>query len=502
MSSCAFIVGALSEANAIAALLLVLGALVAVSVLASRVVNLLGVPLVLLFLGLGMLGGSEGVGKIAFENYHFAARLGTAALVLILFDGGMNTSIGAIREALWPATSLATLGVVITAGVITLTAKLMGVPWAQAMLLGAIVSPTDAAAVFAVLRGGGVRLKPRVGHLIEVESCVNDPMSVILTVAVIELAHQPHTNVWHLLLQVPVELAVGAGIGLIIGLLGRLLLRHVRLATVGLYPALTLAFAFLAYGSAALVHGSGFLAVYVVGVAIGSFRTLPYRSGLTRVHDAFAWLSQIAMFLMLGLLVFPSHLPAVAGRATALGLVLALVARPLAVVACLAPFRFSRKEMAYVALVGLRGAVPIILATMPVLADVSEARRVFDVVFFIVVVNSLVPGVLIRPFTSWLGVSAPGRPVPQAVLEINAPRHLNGEIASYFVEEALVVCGARLSDIELPQDAAVMLIVRGQGLVAARGRSVLQSGDHVYVFFRPEDRGAVELLFGQPSEVG
>jgi potassium/hydrogen antiporter len=449
-----------------------------------------------------MLGGSEGIGGIAFEDYRFASRIGTAALVLILFDGGMNTSIRAIREALGPATALATVGVVVTAGVIALAAKLFGVSWAQALLLGAIVSPTDAAAVFALLRGGGVRLKPKVGHLIEVESCVNDPMSVILTVGVIELAHTPHVHAWRLLLDVPVELAVGAGVGLMIGLLGRILLRRARLATVGLYPALTLALALLAYGCAALAHGSGFLAVYVAGVSIGSFATLPYRGGLTRVHDAFAWLSQIAMFLMLGLLVFPSHLPAVAGRATALGLVLAVVARPLAVVACLAPFRFAAKEMGYVALVGLRGAVPIILATMPVLADVSEARQVFDVVFFIVVVNSIIPGALIRPFTRWLDVSAPGRPAPQAVLEINAPRHLNGEIASYFVEPALVVCGARLSDIELPSEAAVMMIVRGQGLVAARGRSVLEAGDHVYVFFQPADRAAIELLFGQPSEGG
>jgi cell volume regulation protein A len=488
------------EPQGTAVLLSVLGLLIAFSVLLSRQIDRLGVPVVLLFLLLGMLGGSEGIGGIAFDDYHMSVRFGTIYLVLILFDGGMNTSIAAARRVLAPAGVLATVGVVITALLVAVFGRLLGLDWLEALLLGAVVSSTDAAAVLAVLRGGRLNLRPRVGQTLEVESCINDPMAVILTVTMIQIAKSPDSLQWTLLLGVPVQLAIGAGLGLSLGYLGIWIIRRIRPSTMGLYPALTLALGFVSFGVATLLQGSGFLSVYATALVIGN-SVLPYRSGLGRVHEALAWMSQIALFLMLGLLVFPSRLLPVAGIGMGIGLFLAVVARPLAIAICLAPFRYSARETAYIGWIGLRGAVPIILGAFPVIAGVPGAERVFNIVFFIVTLSIFLPGATIRPVTKWLRLAVPEQPRPSAVLEINSPHALSSEIASFFIRPEAAVCGATLSEISLPSDAAVILIVRGKDLVAARGPTLLLPGDHVYVFFRPADRQHIGLLFGDPEQV-
>jgi cell volume regulation protein A len=487
-----------SEPTATALFSSVLGLLIAVSVLFSRAVDRLGVPIVLLFLVLGMLGGSEGIGGIEFDNYGTAVRLGTIALVLILFDGGLNTSVASVREVLYPAGVLATVGVVLTAALVALSARLFGLPWSESLLLGAVVSSTDAAAVFAVLRGGRLHLEPKLGRTLEVESCVNDPMAVILTTSLIQVMQSDEPVGWRLLASVPLQLFMGGVVGAIVGYVARALLRRVRLTTAGLYPALTLAMALLSFGVATLAWGSGFLAVFVTGLLLGN-GPLPNRSGLARIHDALAWLSQIGMFLMLGLLVFPSRLPDVAWAGLGVGLALALVARPLAVVICLLPFRYPRAYVGYASWVGLRGAVPIILATFPVLAGVQHAERIFNLVFFLVVVSSIVPGATVRWVTRRFGLNVPEPPTPAAILEINATHPLNGELVSYHVEPSLAVCGAKLSEIEFPPNSSVVLVVRGKDLVPARGDTVLMPDDHAYVFFRHADRAFIELLFGGPE---
>ena len=485
------------EPQGTALFLLVLGALIALSVLFSRQIDRLGVPIVLLFLVLGMLGGSEGIGRIAFDDFRFAVRVGTIYLVLILFDGGMNTPWRAVRLVLVPAGVLATVGVALTAGLLALFARALGLGWTEALLLGAVVSSTDAAAVLAVLRGGRLHLQARVGNALEVESCANDPMAMILTVLMIEIALSPEALRWTLVLRVPVQLGVGAAVGGVLGYLGQRVIGRIRPPTVGLYPALTLAFAFLSFGAATLLEGSGLLSAYVTALLLGN-STLPYRSGLARVHESLAWLSQIALFLMLGLLVFPSQLVPVAGVGLGAALFLAFVARPLAVAICLLPLGLPLREVGYIAWIGLRGAVPIILGAFPVLARVPGAERVFNIVFFIVVVSTILPGATIRAVTRWLRLAVPEKPSPSAILEVHSAHPLNGEIASFLIEPAAAVCGASLSQIQLPPDAAVTLIVRGSDLVAARGHTVLMPGDHVYVFFRPPDRRYVELLFGRP----
>lgn len=489
------------EPIATALLLAVFGALLAVSALFSRASQRLAVPVALVFLAIGMLAGSEGVGGIAFADYGFAFRLGTVALVLILFDGGLNTPLAAVRDAARPAGVLATVGVVGTAGLVAAAAHALGFAWPQALLLGAVVSSTDAASVFAVLRGSGIHLKRHVGATLEVESGINDPMAVILTMAMTHHLLAPGDALdWHLALDVLRQIVVGGAAGLALGYGGRLLLARVPLAAGGLYPAFTLGLACLAYGVPTLAGGSGFLAVYAAGVLLGN-GPLPVKPGLLRVHDALAWLSQTVMFLLLGLLVSPSHLWQVAGVGLALALFLAVVARPAVVALCLAPFRaFSRRDVSYVGWVGLRGAVPVILATFPVLAGVPGAARVFDVVFFIVVANALVPGATVPWVTRRLDLASDEPPPPRAVLEIASVQPLEGDLLSFYVDEALAVAGQPLRELPFPEGAAAVLVVRGRELVAPKGSTVLLPGDHVYVFARRAERPLLYLMFGRPED--
>jgi len=475
------------------------GVLLGISVLFSRAAERVRMPVVLVFIAIGMVAGSDGIGGIAFEDYRLAYQLGTVALVLILFDGGLNTPRAALQAALRPAAVLATAGVFLTALVMALGARLLGMPWPAALLVGAVTSSTDAAAVFSILRSGGLQLKRRVGVILEVESGANDPMAVILTTVIVSnLVHPGEVRWWLVPLQVLWQLAAGALGGLAVGYGGRWILGRLRLQTGGLYVAMTLALSCLAFGIPTIANGSGFLAVYVAGVLIGNGE-LPYRAGVVRSHDAFGWLSQIAMFLMLGLLVFPSRLPDVAGLGLALALVLVLVARPLAVLLCIWPWRLPVREVVYIAWVGLRGAVPIVLATFPVLAGAPGAERLFSLIFFIVVVNVVVQGGTITWMTRRLGLESGEAPSPPAAVEIASLAPLDGAIRSFHVNEAVAAAGAMVRDLPFPEGARIMLIVRGRELVPPRGSTALVPGDHVFVLSKPEDEGTLSLMFGRPA---
>jgi cell volume regulation protein A len=485
-----------------ATLLLTVGLLLGLSALFSRASARAGLPVFLLFLAMGMLAGSEGLGGIEFEGYGLSFRLGTLALVLILFDGGLNTSTAALRQGIRPAAVLATAGVAVTAGLVAVGARLLGFPWPAAFLVGAVVSSTDAAAVFSVLRGSGVQLRRRLGTILELESGLNDPMAVVLTLVLTEALAEgqaPGLSATGLLLQIPIELAVGAGVGVVAGLASRRLLRASRLPAGGLYPVLTLGLALLTFGAATVLHGSGFLAVYLAGMVLGN-GDLPYRAALLSFHDAAAWCGQVMMFLVLGLLVFPSRLLQVSGTGLALALFLSLVARPVAVFLCLAPFRYPWRETAFVGWTGLRGAVPIILAIFPVLAGVEGAKPLFDIVFFVVVVSALVPGGTVGWTARRLGLTEDRPPPPRAVLEMSTVQPLDGDVLSFYIDPVLPVAHAALADIPFPPKSAAMLVVRGSELIAPRGDTVLLPGDHIHVFCRREDRPFVELLFGRPEE--
>jgi cell volume regulation protein A len=492
-----------SEPFGTALLLTTAGILMTASVLFSRASQRIGVPIALLFLLIGMLAGSEGIGGIAFDDYRFAFRLGSLALALILFDGGLNTPLAALRRTWAPATVLATAGVVLTALAIAVPAHWWGLAWPQALVLGGVVSSTDAASVFAVLRGSGLQLKRRVGTTLELESGLNDPVAVILTVTLstaLAAGGAGGAVEWgRIALEIGVQLAVGTALGVGIGYGGRELLRRNPLPSGGLYPALSLALALLGYGVTTLLHGSGFLAVYLAGMILGNAH-LPYHTGLLRVHDALAWLAQIGMFLVLGLLVFPSGLFEVAGIGLGLALILAIVVRPAIVALCLVPFRYRWRETLYIGWVGLRGAVPIVLATYPVLVGAPGADRIFNLVFFIVVVNALIPGGTVAWVTRRLGLQASEPPAPQAVLALESRLPLEGELMSFYIDEALVVAGIPLEELDFPEGSSVMLIVRGNRLVPPKGSTTLRAGDHVYLVTQAEDKPLMQLMFGRPEQ--
>lgn len=489
------------EPNATALLVALLGVLLGASVLSSRASERTGVPAALVFLAVGMLAGSEGVLGIQFDDYALAFRAGTIALVLILFDGGMNTPLKAVRPFWAPAATLATVGILITAGIVAAGAKLLGLPWPLALLIGAIVSSTDASAVFSVLRGSGLTMQRRVGATLELESGLNDPLAVLLTLAFTTAITQPGLALspGAIALDVVLELAVGATGGWLSGRGGAAVLARVRLRSSGLYPALTVAIALVSYGLTTLAGGSGFLAAYIAALIIGN-TDLPYRSSVARVHDALAWMSQIGMFLILGLLVYPSRLLEVWTIGLGLALILMAIARPVAVLACLTPFRFPLREQLFIGWGGLRGAVPIILATFPVLRGVPGGERLFDVAFFVVVVSVLVTGGTVPPLLRRMDLEGDEPPAPAAVLEISSTQRLSGQLISFFLDEALDVTGVALSEIPFPASSAVTLILRGEDIIVPKGHTTLQAGDHVYVVTTPEDRPFVQLMFGRPED--
>jgi cell volume regulation protein A len=329
---------------------------------------------------------------------------------------------------------------------------------------------------------------------------VNDPAAVILTMTLaLNLVRPGELAITGMLLAIVTQLLIGAVLGIGAGYLGRALMGRLHLVTGGLYPALLLAFGLLSFGVATLLQGSGFLAVYLTGIVLGN-GPLPYRAGLFRIFDALAWLSQIGMFLMLGLLVFPSRLGEMALLGVVVALLLALVIRPLVVALLLAPFRYPKNETAFIGWVGLRGAVPIVLATFPVLVAAPGADRIFHLVFFIVVLSAIIPGATVAWATRWLGLESHQPPAPHAVLAIESRVSLRGELVSFYIDEALVVCGLRLNELDFPDGASVALVVRGDQLVPPKGGTVLQPGDHVYVVVEPEDRPLIQLMFGRPEE--
>jgi cell volume regulation protein A len=487
------------ESFTIALFLTTAGVLLGASAVFSGATRRLGLPVGLVFVGIGVLAGREGLGHVGFDDFAFAWRLGTVALVLILFDGGLNTPAASFRVALWPASVLATVGVLGTAVAVGLAARLLGFPWELALLLGAVVSSTDAAAVFSILRTSGVQLQKRVGATLELESGLNDPMAVILTVALTEQLATGRPLGWRTGVELVLKLAGGGVAGLAIGHAGRWVLGRVRLPVGGLYPVLTAALAFLSFGLPELFHGSGFLSVYVAAVIVGN-GPIPFRGGVLRAHDAGAWFLQVSMFLVLGLLAVPSRILHAWPVGLALGAFL-LVARPLVVVPLLALFGYRWPERLYVGWVGLRGAVPVVLALVPILARAPGAERVLDAVFFVVLVNTVVLGLTVRRGARRLRLQTARPPPPQGLVEISPSRPLDAAIDTYYVDPASAVAGSRLADLPpFPAGSAVLMILREDDLLPARGATELLPGDHVYVLTRPEDRPFIHLLFGEAEE--
>lgn len=479
--------------------ILAAGVLLLAAVASSSFSSRFGIPALVLFVAAGMLAGSEGIGGIDFENYERAHAIGTVALAVILFDGGLRTSYSAFRRGLGPALGLATVGVAVTAAITGAAASaVLGLPLIEGLLLGAIVGSTDAAAVFAVLRGSGLRLGERLGATLEVESGANDPMAVFLTLALIQLRLGQVASGWTLLGSLGLQVVVGVAAGLLVGWVGVVLNRRLRLAASGLYPVLATAVALLAFGAAAQLHGSGFLAVYLAGIVAGNGRTLQRRQVLA-FTDGIAWLAQVVMFVVLGLLSFPSRVMAVAWQGVAIGAVLILLARPAAVAAVLLPLRFTLREAAFVAWAGLKGAVPIVLAIFPLLFGLPNGPLLFDVVFFIVLLSALTQGWSLPAFARWLGVEEPEADEPSVALELTGADDVQGDVVRYAVTARSPAAGRMLRDLALPEGAVVAMVVRGADVIPPAGETEIRAGDHVSVVLRPGVRDAVDHAFGEDA---
>lgn len=392
--------------------LLVSSLLLLLSILAWKVSSRLGIPALLLFLGIGMLAGSDGPGGIYFDDALVAQSVGVVALAFILFAAGLETEWEVVRPALGGALSLSTIGVLLTAAIVAVFALfVLHFSFIEGLLLGAIISATDAAAVFSVLKARNLHLTGKLLPLLELESGTNDPMAVFLTIGLTGLLTNPHESVLSILLFFVQQMVVGAVLGLLIGWATIWLINRLNLDVEGLYRVFTIALVLFAYGFTALLGGSGFLAVYLVGLLLGN-SSVQRVDRLSRFHDSLAWLMQIAMFLILGLLVFPSRLPAVAVSGLLITAVAVFLARPVSVLIALLPVKMSLQEKLFVGWVGLRGAVPIILATFPLLAGLSKASFLFDLVFFVVLASVLLQGTTVPFVAQWLGVTAPA-PVAQ-----------------------------------------------------------------------------------------
>jgi potassium/hydrogen antiporter len=464
--------------------ILIVGALLAAALAASLVAGRVRVPGLVLFLGLGMVIGSDGIGLIAFDDFHLAETIGVIALALILFEGGLTAGWGEIRPVLRPAIGLALPGTLITAVVTGFAASwLFGFSTLEGLLLGSIVSSTDGAAVFSLLRGAGLRR--RLERTLEGEAGFNDPIAVLLVLGFIEWILHPGYGLADMLGLFVQQLGLGLVAGVAIGWLATKAFESVRLSSPGLYPVASLATAALAFGAAETLGGSGFLASYLAGLALGS-ANIPAKRTVTAFHEGIAWVAQLTMFLTLGLLVFPADLGEVAWNGTLLALVVVFVSRPLAALVSTLGSGFNVREKVFLGWAGLRGAVPVVLAIFPVIAEVPQSETFFNIVFFAVLLSTVLQGSTIDTVARRLGVTSDEPPRPASILEVGAVRELGGDVVEHVIRRGDAAAGARLRDLGLPRDALVSLIVRGNEAVLPRGSTRLEEGDRMLVLVRRE----------------
>ena len=464
--------------------ILIAGALLAAALAASLIAGRLRLPGLVLFLGLGMLVGSDGLGWIEFSNFHLAETIGVVALALILFEGGLAAGWGEIRPVLRPAVALALPGTIITAVVTGFAASwLFDFSTLEGLLLGSIIASTDGAAVFSLLRGAGLR--KRLESTLEGEAGFNDPIAVLLVLGFIEWIKHPQYGPPDMLLLFAQQLGIGLLAGVAVGALAREAFRRVQLSSPGLYPVASLATAALAFGAASTLDGSGFLAVYLAGLALGS-ADLPARRTVAAFHEGLAWVAQLGMFLALGLLVFPAQLDEVAGKGTLLALVVVFVARPVATAVATLGSGFDAREKGLLGWAGLRGAVPVVLAIFPVNEGIADGREFFNIVFFAVLLSTLLQGTTIEPVARWLRVTTDEPARTPSVLEVGAVRELGADVVEHVVRPGDAAVGARLRDLGLPRDALVSLIVRGKEALLPRGSTRLEQGDRLLVLVRRE----------------
>lgn len=470
-------------------IILTLAALLLVGVFSTKFSTRFGMPALVLFIAVGMVLSHF----IYFNNASLTQIAGIFALVVILFEGGMQTKMKDIKPVIRPALSLSTIGVLLTTAIVGVFAKvILDVSWAESFLFGAIVGSTDAAAVFSVL--GGKNIDKRLTSTLEAESGSNDPMAVFLTVSILEWIQQPDMAIWSLILSFIWEMGVGLLLGIVVGKVSVYLINRINLDSSGLYPVMALGFAVLTYGLAAVVHSSGLLAVYVMGLTLGNAELIYHRT-IMNFNHGFAWMMQIFMFVLLGLLVFPQELANIAWEGLLLSVILMVLARPIGVFISLFFAKFSFREKTLISWAGLRGAVPIVLATYPLLAGLPQGKLFFNVVFFVVLTSAVIQGTTISPLASRLKLVGKEGAAQPSLMELVSLGKTDSEFNHIGIGSNMWIAGLQISEIGLPDDILFTAIIRNKRIVTPHGSTIIESGDTVYVLSPKSKRDEMRGFF-------
>lgn len=462
-------------------ILLIGSLLLLVSIFAGKTSYRFGVPTLLLFLGVGMLAGSDGIGGIHFDDPGIAQFIGIVSLNFILFSGGLDTNWSSVKPILRQGFMLSTLGVLLTAVSLgTIVHLITDFTWYESLLLGAIVSSTDAAAVFSILRSKSLGLKSNLRPTLELESGSNDPMAYVLTIAFLSLVQYPDKSFWSVIPLFLQQMLIGGAAGFVFGRLSKIIINRIRLDFEGLYPVLVIALMFTTFSATDSLGGNGFLAIYICAVFLGN-QDLIHKKTILKMYDGLAWLMQIVLFLTLGLLVYPTQIIPYIGVGLVISLCLIFIARPLSVFISLLPFRLRRSRRFYISWVGLRGAVPIVFATYPLLAGIEKADMIFNIVFFISVTSVILQGTTLSIVARWLHVALPEKVKPTSDVEKFLSEMPRTHLREFEVQAGYFASGKRIVDLHFPSNAFIAMIRRQEEFIRPGGSTRIETGDVLMV---------------------